>query len=506
MTKKKLLSLVFIVLSLLLIGAIFSWFVGHGRLEINLPAGSKSVTIQSDEKTETFKTEESVFSKTLSSNNYLVTVKLESESESFITNQSIGRFLKLNTISAELKPESGRAFVGDNPLTCSEFLGSTLVTYLCNGPLGGMVMHIPATSSTPTYTKSVQLAVNAKQFEEVEPLDVGTIEGVINIGTGLTVLTYKFESGRGFHNVFNIKIVNNSFDIEFVKRLESLDSETFYTAQKNNGALLLANEGFTSIYKGTNFDDLEIINPNIEQKNGMVVSSVDIDEAGALVGYNEDIIEDNEVATNDQSSIISVNRAGDSVSKKYSTIIAKLKFCGNYVCALDSLDVLRIYSLDMVEIAKFNDVLEFDQTNDSVVIATKTEVINLDKSDLNGFIGIAFDDSKFTSLSVNSRGVVLALNSGGRNRALVLDNNTRDYPDKDLAPILNTGFDYINSVSVYNNSVFISPELGERVYVPETGKYDYPQETKDTAKLKINELLNTINLDKSKYSVKINGL
>jgi hypothetical protein len=497
-----LLLLVLIIVGLLVI----SWLYNYGRVEINLPEGTKSITIQGEEKNESYTTEELVFSKTLPSNTYTITVRREGLSESSISVLKVGRFLKVSKDTPELKIELGRTFTGDNPQSCTEFIKEVLISFTCNGPLAGMVMHIPATNNTPSYTKSLQTTINQKLVEEVDPLDVGVIEGWINNTDELLVLSYKLESGIGFHSLYRIGITGNSLSIEFIKDLNNLPKDVVYKTMVRNGSLLLYNSAYNSFFRGITFDNLERINPIIDQKKNYSINHIDIREDTTLVGYAEELEKFNKIIDEKQKSIVSVSNSTYSEERSLRLNIERLQFCGNNICILDSLGMLRIYSMKFEELATFTNTLEYIEYGNNIFIATNTDILQISLDDFSGSIVMNFKDYKLKGLSSNNKGVVAALTSKDKSRALLLTTELGNYTERDVWPLLSGTPDYIDSVSVYSNKVFISPNLGEREYIPASRTYDYSQQTKDEIRAKIENYLNQIGLDRSIYAVKLTGL
>jgi hypothetical protein len=495
------------ILAILLIGLYaLSWLYGHGRIVINLPQGTKTISIQDEEKTKYYTTDSAVFNKILPTKNYLITVVNESF-ESDISVQPIGRFLNSTEAKPNLKLESGRSFVGDNPNSCTEFIRNVLVSFPCNGPLESMTMHVPATNSTPSYTKNVKTTIDQKLLEEVDPLDVGVIEGVINNGSDeLLVLTYKLESGKGFHSLYSIKISDNAFSVKFIKPIESLPENVVFKSKINEDKILLYDSRFTAFFSGGSFDTLQRFYPNFEQKEGYFVNHVDIGESFTLISYEEELEKFNEIAEDNQKTIISI--VSESLTKEETLLsnIENLQLCGAYVCALDTKGDLIIYSPDLKKLTEFSEVLEYTSKGNVIFIAKDTEVLQINQNEMSGFIAMNLGQYKFSGLSINDIGVVVAINSRDKSHALLLSTEVADFPDKDVWPLLNNSIDYIDTASIYGNRVFISPNLGEREYIPDTGTYDYSPQKKNEVRVKINDYTKQIGLDNSKYNVKINNL
>jgi hypothetical protein len=499
-------SIVVAVVSILLYLSFL--FFQHGKIVLVLPEGQKTITIASDDNkyVHTVTSSEVYFEKYLRSSNYNLTVQTEKNSGTFFKVVDISGRLSVNNVDVVLVQESGRSFIGDNPRSCSEIIKETLLTYVCNGPLSSMVMHVPATNSLPTYTKSLQSQLERKVTDTDTP-NIGSVQAIINNNNELLVLTHKIEFGQGFHNVYSIGLSNNSFVFKFMYSVDSLIASKKYRSTIDNGSVVLYSDDYSSFYRGKTFNDLVAFNPISSVIDGNKMTSFDYVNGKILASYTTQPLDYKNITQESTDTRLVFNEGEKEVTKILPFFSTKVEICGLSICAVDTNNTLRIYDLGLNMITSFTDVKDFTSVGSNLYIAVNNQLLTLNTENLEGNIAVDFGGYSFGGMSKSNSGIILTLDSGNKQHALQISDKFKgQYFDKLVLPFFDSSEIYINSASIYGSKLFVSPELGERVYNSTTGTYKYSETIKEQARKNIEALIDVTDIQKSGIDVFVNIL
>ena len=484
----------------------FYWLSTRGRITIILPEGQKTILITQNELSESFETEATSFTKTLRSGS--VTIDIRTASESYVSINTVGRFLSSKIVEARIEPENPREFIGTNPRSCSDTIGLILVSYACRGELFGLVFHRPASATTPSTVLSVETIFENKT-EEVDELNPGVIEGTFKEDGKLFILVKTNRNSGNTHALYEAVVKDNNYDVVFRARLDNLDRNQLYSVNKSDGILEFSSGDFKHVFSGESYNSLEktiLIDTGLpskvellRRKKGFVVNTEEVPLS------NGDGFEISSIKT----KVTLANSSGeDSKSIELDQRVGVLDFCGQLICVVDESQILRIYDTNLDEkysIINVLNIMPLDKKN--IMLQTTDGVVRFNIEELKGYY-VYRQGFDVVSMSITGNKTILSVRGKASSHALVLANtqsNSNDmYVDQALQNIVSSVF--VFGFSAYGEYVYVSSELGEREYNPESETFRHPQSVKDAAAVEINRLVKDSGLTEQGYKVTITGL
>ncbi len=479
----------FVLVTLLLL----NWLYNTSYIEIKVPnAGSKTVSYellnQTTNKQDSFEAEGDSVRKRVSRGNYEVVAKLEGSSYFQVTKTKA--FLRPTTIEASLKKERDRQFVGNNPEGCALYDQTIAFSYACNGTLGELMIHTPATDQAPTATENVS--------SDLANLDIG---GIIPLGDkryvyaqGATDLESDIQEPIMFQLTDSGGLVNRT-------DLENANAEQQHKISRYQEGFLLyaADASDLKYYKKPDAKPEKITIPRPDKKNiepfGMSASGDTIAVAyqDAELAERADVHDENQTG----KTYIQIYQQREVKTVEIAKAVSSFVLCGDrYLCAIanNELGVYDISGKKAESLYQVKNVKSVIQNDKQIAVERESEILNIDVSSRNGSVGLSLEKVTSCGLSGAANGyTVCAINNKNDKVLLYVDNTKENVSniDKKTASLLEQP--YIDSVSVYKNFVFVSPNVGSLVYNPATKGYEYDAVLKADVAQKLNNFVGSTN-------------
>lgn len=480
------------------------WAYGMSRISIVLPEGNKTITISNVAYRKVFETSDLSFSQLLPSGSYQVNVQSINDETGYTKVVKTGNFFSETTVTPELFDQKPRSFIADNPLECKELLKEVLVSYPCSGQLENMTLHVPATKDTPTYSKTIKDYLNSKIEEFVEP-SIETIEAVVNKIDHLQVLTYSRRAGENIHNLYKVSIEGNQIKPTYERSISSIPDHTQFTGIVKDDKLYLYDRFFRNVYTGDDFESLEKINDE-----DLIVPDKDFFLNNRQASNNnylsifEKAPSSSTDTVDDLISKVIITSDGKDKSRTINTQIVRSDFCGDYVCTLSSTGEFYLLDKNLNTLLSNVGVVDYTLGKDSVVIASENNIWQINLGNLSGPLLFSSSEIKITDLSTTQGKIIATVETSYKNYALELDSSgPLPFIDKNLMDILSGDNNDIENISIYRNFIYIVPDLGSKVLNTTSGRLEYSESAKNSARKSISSSLEQSGINNTDYQIYI---
>ncbi len=469
------------------------WLINSSFIEVKITNGqngeySYSFLNQSSNKTVLNKTSSNPVKQLLPTSSYEVLA--QQDYKSFFGVVKTQHLLANSYIEASLLPENYREFVGNNPQDCMNYINSQLISYSCDGVLANALVHMPATSNTPTYVTTTKGQGPA-----------GYDEGFLTTSEGTFVLSQlPVFSENGAKQV--LYRVGKNFVSSEVIFMPQLDDSIRYKSLPYKTGFIVFTPNFDQIlyYPSIKSQGANITVTKVNSADTNPIS-LDIKDDSILTSYTNKV--SNSSKTQQTKVFINTNSEVQTytLNKSYS----KVSFCGQSMLCMLNNSVVDVYNINSDQITynySLNNVVAMQNTNSGFLIVNSVGVVNIDVNNKVGFISYTLGGYKFNNIVPAQIGYIVSLtNTKGNKVALYIDqtktNNTNI--DKKVLELLTLS--EISNISIYGNYLTIVPNLP-------TTENARGQTVVDTSKLKDvnNSIDNAINkLDIKKYGFEISN-
>jgi hypothetical protein len=481
----------FAVLSvgLFVTGLIAVWLGGHGYVDITVDnrmggeAINYDITDESTGQTQHFQSSQPHFKRLVRKGNYEVVIQTVGRN-SWQPAMSVDGFLNTTSISLDLKKESGRAFVGNNPAPCMYYTGVQLLSYECQGS-GGITKHAAATANTPTYTQSIP-----------EVPDTSSVLGITVTGEGtvLVTKTTDFDDGVG---VISARLLGADGNPGPEFALNDIDSSHDYAVATYHQGFLLYSRDLQSVlfYNTLHSRPLKI---DVSSGHGSLKPvGLTAGDRGIVAAFASADGSDDTPSSMGQSTVITY-LDGKTHNYQLKQAISAAAFCGSDLCTLSG-DRLTAYNNSQTllrtkyQITHVNGVV----TGGGATYAdTSRGILQWVGSDMPDHYIYTPGTYSSCGLSVNAEKPVLCLLTVKHNKvALLLDGELQNYPiDASVAQLLKSG--EFDTVSAYQQYLFVTPNVNK-----DTNNPFYSSEQKTRSTEIINRQTKAAHLDLSHYTV-----
>lgn len=475
-----------------------------------MPAGENAtytILNQKDKKSTEIKGRSS-FRRLVLRGSYEITAR--KDGKSYFGVIGTGGFLRTTKVNAKLVGEKARGFVGNSPDACMYKVSGVLMSMVCTDKLENLKIHMPSTANSPTFTKKIQSTVEG-YVEGVATTKEGTIvllnsakkltvhtaylltgDGQLSGGTILTDLTAEYYSLAKYKDGF-IAYDDKGRDIFYYTSINAKptkistdgisDSSSLYSIDTQGDFVLLA-------YTNTNNREEVTINPEgiqteTEQASKTFARSKKTEEKSEVLIYSN----------------------GRFRRFDFNTAPTRIRLCGsNKLCLLDDKGTLEIYETAGTKpkyLYSLLGVTDIENIDLGLLVFRKEGVFLFDTASRSGSLNYGSDSSySFCGIQATDNNYILCLvNKRGDRVALQIDQSKTDQDniDKKVAQLLQ--LPGVKNVSVYDKSIFISPDLGELVYDESIKSFNYDPATKKAINDGINSKLVELGIDKSVYRV-----
>lgn len=498
MNNKKLVTILTLSLPLLVGLFILLWISSHGYIDVTTPSTSKSLTYiisnQSGDKISNTQSSTGHVKKMVKKGTFVVSV--EGDNKSYFKVTKTTGFLSVTKVSASLQSEKSREFVGNNPNFCTYYGQDILYSYNCSEP-GGLTVHLPATSSTPTTTLT----------EKEEPYI--PLVGLLSVGgINKAVATDDEQDSVSVYDIDQQLRLANPVGLYGVKASDAQNVLPF------KSGFLIYNSKLSKIdYFATptsSSQSLNSVKPNKDTSNPAGLSTFS-DQVGVLFNSGGDGGDDGLEASQTTTGVIGgtsqviTYHNGQSKSYTLDKFYTSGGVCGiNKLCLVNSgvLDVYDTHSGKPLLVFSMKDVQRILSIRGLAIIATSNKVIALNPEDLSGATQFTYGSGQYCGINESANGYVLCqVTPKGDNVALYVDmgQTNTDSIDKKVYALLKSPD--VSDVSVYKNFIYISPNLGQPVLNSTTQQYEYDPVIKASANKKINEAVKRAGINQELYTV-----
>jgi hypothetical protein len=491
---KKLLVLLLTV-SLILGLAYFIYNLSFIEISIINSRGEGEITYsllnQEDMKLISGKTTSPTIKKRVSRGSYEVSIT-QNGSGYFTVTKTKGLMNK-TSVSATLKQENSRQFVGDNPGSCTYFFNKMLVSSACSDTMDKLVRHVPATAQTPTY------AINAQK-----PTIAGDIEGDITLESGHYFLVQKHNRET---NTNSQTLISTDANLEIKKQvpLRGLDQNITYSIKAFKDGFLVYDEHYSNVYYYASPQSRpKAIGTGTPKTRGL--------DPVSLEAYDDKIIKLYSSAQDQEGKSEVILTAG-GVSEHF---VFDKNYTSAIICGASTICVLGGAGLEAYDVSdskanyayKITGVSAVANTKDAILVANKIGILNMDIGRAAGYYEFTFGEYRLNGIA--SRGNVsdytLRL-SNNKNRAIAVQvdqtSSNTDSIDKKIIELQK--IPQISFVSIYGKYIYVGADLGELINDPSTGRLNYDPRVKQNAASSINVEIDRIGIDRKKYVITSNA-
>ncbi len=487
--------------TLLLIGVY--WAGTHSYIEVRLQSGVGTNTKvqllnQADSKSTELTAKGSRVKKLVRRGQYEILVK-QGNSSFFAVSKSKG-WLGTTSVDAVLVPERDRQFIGDNPGPCGTFNNRVLVTYGCGDTFHNALIHMPATTTQPTYA-----------LKSTKSLD-GIIEGTANTSEGTIVVLKRLTSiDRDSAAAHTAYLLNEKAELTGGVALKGLDENRTYTVSAYKQGFLMSTDTFGRLFYFTG-RDVSPVEIDTKLPNDMEPYAYSASEDSIVVAHAEEV---KHVDPDDPKTAEVKSQATVISGQQTSSISLNLRYASLIACGQGKLCTLLNKKMEVYDISKDKPKLMFtvlgvDQMNlvkDRLVIVRGKEILTLNIDKRSGSIDYSLGDYDGCGLLAVSPGgsngyTVCVINARGKKAALLIDPSKPDQDniDKKIAEVLKTS--EIKNMTIYGNYITFTPEAGKTIYDPTVKEFRYSPEKIRTASAAINQAIDRAGIDRSKYQVR----
>lgn len=474
---------------------IFLWVYSHSVIVItvrNLGGGNVHYSLlnQTTQKNINIDSNAGSISRVVPRGKY--TVIVSQNEKSYFSLVKTGALLAKSRVTAILSPEKQRIYVGDNPASCMYYVG-VLFSYECGSSYNSINQHVPATLSTPTYTQSIPSS-------GIE----GLVEGLIKTKEGTIVLVHPGDiDGPGIHQVY---LVDKNLNIIKQQALDNLDSGSGYSITNYKSGFLIYDLSFKQLlyYSAVGAMPNKI---NIDKPHESSLSPVSLttDGTNITIGYSEsssDAFVNNSVGIKNEIINYDGIRSGDLVVNGQP--ITSAVSCGkNMICVLFGNKTMEVYGVARSEkLFSVNGVNAMSWAGDSLIIARNNDVLNLNTNTLSGSTDYTYGAYHYCGFQpVDSMNYLLCMSTDSKRVELLIGrgSDNKDSIDKKIQQL--EGISEVNTISVYKNHIFISPNQGPLIYSSSENIFSPDPSAENNANNKINAKIDSLGINQIDYNI-----
>lgn len=480
-----------VVVFLLLI----NWLAGHGFIAVKVPqknTGEYKFRIYNSDKNKLTEVDSARdIKKLVSKGPYDVLV--QNKQQSFFASVKTKGFLGSTSVQADLKPEAGREFIGDNPGPCMFFEQDTLFSYECQGYFDSLKRHVPATADQPTYVETVNPEVDTQ------------INGIIKTDEGVLALSHVVDLESNKYVIYRLIKGRLSDGIELA---DLNPDDEIYVKPYKEGFITYDRQGTRAHYyesRASKPREFELRLPKIK---GVELKSIETYRGSLMASYStfaegEDPDQPEHLDNNNEFILYGSDQTKHFTLKGDAHSIYKL--CGiNKLCALSERG-LSVYDLSgnkLDEQFLIGGVEAFEVLPGKLLIQYSGSILEINPENGTGFISYQLGNYQNCGMQASGNNYLICLITNTNKRAvLIIDRGARnDDIDKKISELLS--LNEVKNVTIYKNHIFISPELGELEFDEVSSDFDYNSEAKAFARKVIDKKLAELKLA-PKYKVSI---
>lgn len=483
-----------VISSVLLIGVIVTSYVAtHGFINVSIKSSDAQpkqyiLTNQDNGDTQVYTNSSNNIKKMVRKGNYEVSI-LQTGRSAWLHTRVSG-LLHTSKIDTNLKNESGREFVGNNPAPCSYYLDNRLITFECQRATS-LTEHIPATATTPTYA------------QVIKNLKIGdTVAGIVKTGAGPVIIirSHDIESDTDLVSAATLDGAGNLTDQTSLDGVDS--SKEYIIASYRNGFVLYSSDlksvaSFESIHSKAQVVDMS------NKRSGLKPLGLTASDKGLVAYYSSvDASDDPDPKAHITSEVITNS---DNVIQHYTfdTALTKASFCGTKLCILsdNTLNVYETLESGLHFDYEMSGINDLQTSMGTMYLENKYGILMLDDQASPNHYMYTFNDYRSCGVGLNSNIPVVCLLTPRHDKVSVLLQGSLDnYPiDRSVLTLLKDK--RIQNVSAYQKYIYLTPEVGKLTYDSNVNSFNYSDKQKATSIRLIDDLVISSKLNRSTYNV-----
>lgn len=473
MNKQKLQVLILPLVLLVALVSAITWVAGHSRLQLSASDYNQAMPLQTTvitpEGTVLKDTaHRALYTKLVKNGAY--TISGEQNNANFIAAVQAKGWLRTTRVDGKLTPESGRAFIAENPGPCIYYVGDRTYSGECDDDAQALKEHLRATADMPSYVDTVSTNQLA-----------GNLKAIVTLKDGSSVALLQDPNGYVDHY---IQPVNPDLSVGERRNITVADKNGQYKmAQFKDGFVVYNINGLDILYFAsaqTNQQKIEFEGPKdtkLTHKRLLVEGDTLTMTYSMLEGGEQYAGTDNTRNTAPKKltgkTEVVVWRNNSQQHYYLNDPYAQAAACGsNLICVVNagSVTVYDVSSKKPKRLYTVPGAEELFGTTAGLRILTKTGVLNFDFEKRIGYLEYTFGPYTYSSIEPAPNGYILCLTDSRANRHALHINpgtNGTDYIDKKILGLYD--IKEVKNVSINHNSIYILLNYGDLQYDPGTG-------------------------------------
>jgi hypothetical protein len=484
-----------------LLGFVFWLLYNYGFVEVAINgrvSGSASYFIASQ------KTNKSTFSgesskpvkKFVRRGNYEVSIN--HETGSYLAVVRTGGFLTTKRLDANLKPERSREFIANNPAPCIGYSGNILVSSGCLGRLDSVSIHIPSKTEQPTYIKKLKTGIN------------GLVEGFLSFNQEIYILVKSVPGNEDQAAPHMIYRVTDSGDLADGLEVPKLAEDRTYSIQSYRSGFLISDTLYRDAYyfekPGGDLTEFKLAPPS---NNGYVAYALSATDNSLLVAYtdavSESVLEIHDTEEDKAKTEIMIQTNNQTKRYNFKGSFGSIQLCGNQkICMIDINNMLRVYDVSGKKaklLFELGGIKSAKSLSGTLIIVRSDAVVALDVDTREGYTQYSFGGYRYCGLELLGNKYIICAASDKARHALLISPDVGDSTKIDKKVLELQRLSEIKSLSVYQQFIHISPEFGQKQYMPEVGGFGFPDSVKKQVNEKINLEVKRLGIDQGSFKV-----
>jgi hypothetical protein len=422
------------------------------------------------------------------------TVRITSGYASNISSTTTTGFFSSNSITAVIKSENARTYLGDNPSLCMHLLFGQLVSYDCSGDFSQMKLHVPATASLPGYTTLPKGGY------------LGQMEGLIDTPEGAfaLIMPQVFDYSDATAATHRLLHLTQGLNVDRTISLAHLTGATPYQIASYLNGFIVYDANFKTIYyyPSTSSNGQIITLPTPDSK--FTPTSLTVSGSTITVAYTNDRESTDPSSKGDRTTVVVYAGAHANTYTFPDQATTVIQCSQDKLCILNnrSLDIFKTGQSKPALLASIGDVdaIEASGSPDSVLAVRPQGVVNINTNDAAGYESYSFGDYKYCGIQPAAKGYLLCIGNSKVNSALYVDqtNPILDPIDKQILKL--QGNSDISKITVSGSFIYIVPN-GKLEYLPSKQTYGFDTATTAATQSRINQAIDATGINKSHYKV-----
>jgi hypothetical protein len=405
---------------------------------------------------------------------------------------STGGFFKKTQIVIKSEPENKNRFVATNPNNCG-YLNGNYVSYDCGASLRNLSVHLSANENTPSYPRS------NVSFEGLG--DLGNV--FIVEGKRYAILKGTEQRQVGRNSLYEITNDSTQVNATAITTLDSLSSTRLFFGEPYKSGFVAYEKSLGEMYY---YKNLSTLSDAIYLKAYLGSDFESLDSAE--VNANNDLLvvsanNINQIDRKFESTVVKIGDENSADTYRFSEILTNVRLCAEDTLCAQSQGDFVTYDIGERSVKKKNTVkgiknYQLSGIPNEVYLIKNGSVIKFDVLKKSGFTSLSFPGFESNYISPTNNGYIVHVESTNITAAVFVNNETSD---GNIMGLLNSleSLNVVDGLSVYANTVFITPNLGDFVFYEAEGYFDYSSESKTAANQQIQAIINASGIDTSNF-------